>query len=86
MQLKSDALNEAVAWPCADRRIPVVLASQLMAAELYQEGFGYFAARSDSTPTDAQRRGRGTPRNPAASTRSALPARPSPPASHRRRR
>jgi len=24
-----------------------------MAAELYQEGFDYFAARSDSTPTDA---------------------------------
>jgi hypothetical protein len=40
MQLQSDALNEAAAWPGADRRIPVVLASQLMAAELYQEGFG----------------------------------------------
>jgi hypothetical protein len=28
-----DALNEAAAWPGADRRTPVVLASQLMAAE-----------------------------------------------------
>jgi hypothetical protein len=31
----------------------VLLASQLIAAELYQEGFDYFAARSDSTPADA---------------------------------
>lgn len=53
MQLEIDALKEAAAWPGADRRTLVVLASQLMAAELYQEGFDYFAARSDSTPTDA---------------------------------
>ena len=33
-----DALKEATAWPGADRRTPVVLASQLMAAEPYQEG------------------------------------------------
>ena len=30
-----------------------MLASQLMAAELRQEGFGYFAARSDAAPADA---------------------------------
>ena len=53
MQLKIDALKEAAAWPDADRRTPVVLASQFMAAELYQEGFEYFAARSDRAPTDA---------------------------------
>src|SRR5260221_294001 len=53
MQLKIDALKQAAAWPDADRRTPVVLASQLMAAELYQEGFDYFSARSASTPTDA---------------------------------
>ena len=34
MQLKIDALKEAAAWPGAGRRTPVVLASQLMAAEL----------------------------------------------------
>jgi hypothetical protein len=38
MQLKIDALKEAAARPGADRRTPVVLASQRMAAELYQEG------------------------------------------------
>ncbi len=53
MQLKIDALKEAAAWPDADRRTPIVLASQFMAAELYQEGFEYFAARSDRVPTDA---------------------------------
>jgi glyoxylase-like metal-dependent hydrolase (beta-lactamase superfamily II) len=53
MQLKIDALKEAAAWPDADQRTTVVLASQLMAAERYQEGYDYFAARSDSTPTDA---------------------------------
>ncbi|HEX9034205.1 MAG TPA: hypothetical protein VF834_20370 [Streptosporangiaceae bacterium] len=47
MQLTIDALKEAAAWPNADQRTTVVLASQLMAAELYQEGFDYFAARSD---------------------------------------
>jgi glyoxylase-like metal-dependent hydrolase (beta-lactamase superfamily II) len=52
VQLKIDALKEAAAWPDADRRTPVVLAAQLMAAELYQEGFDYFAARSDSAPTN----------------------------------
>lgn len=35
MQLEIDALKEAAAWPDADRRTPVVLASQLMAAGLY---------------------------------------------------
>ena len=52
MQLKIDALKEAAAWPDADRRTPIVLATQLMAAELYQEGFDYFAARSDSAPAN----------------------------------
>jgi hypothetical protein len=37
LQLEVDALKEA-AWPGADRRTPVVLASQLMGAEPYQEG------------------------------------------------
>ena len=53
MQLEIDALKEAAAWPGADRRTLVILASQLMAAELYQEGFEYFAARSDAAPADA---------------------------------
>jgi glyoxylase-like metal-dependent hydrolase (beta-lactamase superfamily II) len=53
MQLMIDALKQAAAWPGADRRTPVVLASQLMAAELYQEGFDYFAARSGRAPADA---------------------------------
>jgi glyoxylase-like metal-dependent hydrolase (beta-lactamase superfamily II) len=53
MQLKIDALKQAAAWPGADRRTSVVLASQLMTAELYQEGFEYFAARSDAAPADA---------------------------------
>jgi glyoxylase-like metal-dependent hydrolase (beta-lactamase superfamily II) len=53
MQLMIDALKEAAAWPDADRRTQIVLASQLMAAELDQEGFDYFAARSDSAPADA---------------------------------
>jgi hypothetical protein len=39
--------------PGGGRRTTVVPVSQLMAAELYQEGFGYFAARSDSTPARA---------------------------------
>ena len=37
MQLEIDALQEAVVWPGAGRRTPVVLASRLMAAEPYQE-------------------------------------------------
>ena len=41
VQLEIDALKEAAAWPGADRRTIVVLASQLMAAGLYQEGFDY---------------------------------------------
>ncbi len=53
MQLMIDALKEAAAWPGAGQRTIVVLASQLMAAELYQEGFEYFAARSDAAPADA---------------------------------
>ena len=38
MQLKIDALKDAAAWPGAGQRTLVVLASQLMAAELCQEG------------------------------------------------
>ena len=38
MQLQIDALKEAAAWPGAGWRTLVVLASQLMATELYQEG------------------------------------------------
>jgi len=53
MQLEIDALKTAAAWPGADQRTLIVLASQLMAAELYQEGFDYFAARSDAAPADA---------------------------------
>jgi glyoxylase-like metal-dependent hydrolase (beta-lactamase superfamily II) len=53
MQLEIDALKEAAAWPGADQRTTVVLASQLMAAGRYQEGFGYFAARSQGAPADA---------------------------------
>jgi len=47
MQLEIDALKTAAAWPGANRRTVVVLASQLMAAERYQEGYEYFAARPD---------------------------------------
>jgi len=53
MQLEIDALKEAAAWPDADQNTIVILAAQLMAAELYQEGFDYFAARSGSAPADA---------------------------------
>ena len=38
MQLRIDALKDAAAWPGASQRTLAVLASQLMAAELYQEG------------------------------------------------
>ena len=38
MQLEFDALKEAAAWPGAGQRTLAVFASQLMAAELYQEG------------------------------------------------
>ena len=38
MQLKIDVLKEAAARPGAGQRTPVVLASQLVAAGLYQEG------------------------------------------------
>jgi hypothetical protein len=38
VQLTIDALKETAAWPGPVRRTLVVLASQLMAAELYQEG------------------------------------------------
>jgi glyoxylase-like metal-dependent hydrolase (beta-lactamase superfamily II) len=55
MQLEIDALKEAAAWPEADQRTLIVLASQLVAAERYQEGYEYFVARSDSAPTDALR-------------------------------
>jgi glyoxylase-like metal-dependent hydrolase (beta-lactamase superfamily II) len=53
MQLTIDALKEAAAWPGADRRTTVVLATQLLAAGLDQEGFDYFAARSARAPADA---------------------------------
>jgi glyoxylase-like metal-dependent hydrolase (beta-lactamase superfamily II) len=53
MQLEIDALKEAAAWPDADQQTIVILAVQLMAAELYQDGFDYFAARSYATPADA---------------------------------
>jgi hypothetical protein len=33
MQLRSDALKEAAAWPDAGQRTPVVLACQLLAAD-----------------------------------------------------
>jgi len=38
MQPTIDPLKDAAAWPGPDQRTLVVLASQLMAAELYQEG------------------------------------------------
>jgi hypothetical protein len=38
MQLTIDTLKDAAAWPGPDQRTLVVLASQLMAAEPYQEG------------------------------------------------
>jgi glyoxylase-like metal-dependent hydrolase (beta-lactamase superfamily II) len=53
MQLEIDALTEAVGWPGADQATIVMLAVQLMAAERYQEGFDYFAARSHAAPADA---------------------------------
>ncbi len=37
MQLETDALKDAAAWPGAGQRTPVVLASQLM-AELVTSG------------------------------------------------
>jgi glyoxylase-like metal-dependent hydrolase (beta-lactamase superfamily II) len=52
MHLEIDALREAAAWPGADQRTIVMLAAQLMAAERYQEGFDYFAARSHAAPAD----------------------------------
>lgn len=53
MRLETDALKEAAAWPGADRQTIIVLASQLMAAERYQEGLDYFAARAESSQGDA---------------------------------
>ncbi len=53
MQREIEALEKAAAWPGADQRTLIVLASQLMAAELYQEGFDYFAARSDAAAAAA---------------------------------
>jgi glyoxylase-like metal-dependent hydrolase (beta-lactamase superfamily II) len=53
VQLEIDALKEAAAWPDADQQTIIILAVQLMAAELYQDGFDYFAARSHRTPADA---------------------------------
>lgn len=53
MRPQLDALKEAAAWPGATQRTLVVLASQLMAAGLDQEGFDYFAERCDAAPADA---------------------------------
>jgi len=47
MLLEIDALKTAAAWPGANRRTIIVLASQLMAAERYLEGYEYFAGRPD---------------------------------------
>ena len=65
MQRKIDALKEAAAWPGADQRTIVVLASQLMAAELYQEG--HPPAQLYARRGPAQRKGN------AMSTRSPYP-------------
>lgn len=53
MRSEIDTLKEAAAWPGAAQRTVVVLASQLMAAGLDQEGFDYFTARSQAAPADA---------------------------------
>ena len=53
MQLMIDALKQAAAWPGADQRTRVVLASQLAAAELYQKGLEYFSTRTGAAPADA---------------------------------
>ena len=53
MQHKIDALKQAAAWPGTGQRTLVVLANQLVAAGLYQEGLKYFAPRSDAAPADA---------------------------------
>ena len=60
-----DALKEAAAWPGADRRTPVVLASQLMAAEPYQES--HPPARLSAGRRPGQRKGN------AMNTRSPYP-------------
>ena len=65
IQLEIDALKEAAAWPGADRRTPVMLASQLMAAELCQEGH----PPADCTPGVGPVNGKETPMN----TRSPYP-------------
>jgi hypothetical protein len=56
MQLTIDALKQAATWPGTGQRTPVVLASRLMAAELYQEGLKYFAAHPDAAPAGVLRR------------------------------
>ena len=53
MRLEIDTLKEAAAWPDADQQTVMVLASQLMGAGRYQEGFDYFAARADGSPDGA---------------------------------
>jgi hypothetical protein len=65
MQLKIDALKDAAAWPGAGQRTLVVLASQLMAAELYQEGH----PPQDCTPGASPANGKETQMN----TRSPYP-------------
>ena len=65
MQLKIDALKDAAAWPGAGQRTLVVLASQLMAAELYQEGHPPARLRAGRWP--GQRKGN------AMNTRSPYP-------------
>ena len=55
VQRKIDALKKAAAWPGAGQRTPVVPASQLMAAGLYQEG--HPPARLDAGRGPGQRKG-----------------------------
>ncbi len=65
MQLKIEALKDAAAWPGPGQRTPVVLASQLMAAEPCQEG--HRPARLYAGRRPGQRKGN------AMSTRSPYP-------------
>jgi hypothetical protein len=71
MQLETDALKEAAAWPGADRRTSVVLASQLNAAELCQEdGMGLSSALAAESimQTEAQTHPAAPGRQPTAAT------------------
>ena len=56
MPLKIDALEDPAVWPGAGQRTPVVLASQLMAAEPYQEGHpAKTVRRVRARPTERKR-------------------------------